>query len=276
MLKWRRFVPDWVRTRQLNTTVASSIITSVPFLFFYYLFASPRLASGFFFFSHVRPLIDGLFSIVLIYVFAKFNSSAGLVYFQALCRSENVYHAYLATSLLYSSKNELFDDRTKDKFRARIYRFFGEKTPDRKSEEKNRKNALEDLTEAVLIVEAMCCDDDILRETRIKMDYFRSLAGGSLFAAPASFLFSAWFFFTNDPKVAFILAVSGIVYLMPLLYSRSIIKDHEIEYGNLLIFAFFLRCDEMEKDPFMNEFRETASEPSAYSSEKIQRDRNIG
>ena len=222
----------------LQAHLLPALLTSIPALVFLYTLLSLELKL---IFQELPLLLKGTgftFSMALVFLWVQLNKLCGRVIFQKLIFKDELYMP-TTNYLLY--KNSYFTPEIKRLIRQRIEELFALRLYNHKKERKHETNARKQICIAVSQIRELLRNNQMLLRHNIDYGFSRNLLSGCL---PA-FLLSLGGFIAADllpvlsPFQSTFAAMAGI-YLLPLLFCRSILQHFGHYYSKILYEQFLL------------------------------------
>jgi hypothetical protein len=184
----------------------------------------------------VLPIIVHLgLSAAVLFLCVQVNRLIAKEIFQRLYFKEELFMP-TTSHLLYS--NRFYETESKNEIRARIKRSYGIDLLNKDEEKENELKARKLIAGAVSQIRISLNGNKMLLQHNIEYGFWRNLIGGSLLAV--CFCIAIYFYgldaHTNDLKLTGIICF--IVYLIPVLLSKLIIRSYGKYYAKILFEQF--------------------------------------
>ena len=208
---------------------------------FYHALLNPQLEAAF---TNTQLLTQGTgitFSVALVFLWVQLNKLGGRAIFQKLI-FKNELRMPTTDYLLY--RNPYFTPETKRLIRTKIESRFRLRLYTYKKEGWQEENARKQICLAVSQIRECLRDNKMLLRHNIDYGFFKNLISGSLLAllfSVAGVLLSAHLPMFS-PFSTFFYIMAGI-YLLPVLFCRSILKHFGHYYSKILYEQFLLIPD---------------------------------
>ena len=213
-----------------------ALLTSIPGLIFINKIVIPSLGPGLNEILVVLPWIThwGL-SFALLFLLVQINRVIAKEIFQRLYFKEE---KYMPTTNFLLRKDTFFDEQIKDRIRNKITNQFQITIPDESSEVANEKKSRNIIVSAVSQIRISLKDNQMLFRHNIEYGFIRNSLGGSLLALIFSVLI--FFYGLNNQDAGLINGgiLLSVIYLIPILLSRILIRKYGRYYAKILYEQF--------------------------------------
>lgn len=211
----------------IKARIFPAILCSIPFLVTKHFIIDPLL--GVSFSNSIFSVVVGDISIlvVLIYLFSQINRALSKVLF------ENKSDFPTTKMLLPSGKG--ISSIFRQELGIKISKDFNVGLPNLEEENSDFENTLLRVKEIVSLIIHKVGDGRLLLQHNIEYGFVRNLVGASMVASLVSLVNAvlAKFFFYN--QTAFIVSITlFVIYLVPVLISKIILKRFSSDYANIL------------------------------------------
>ncbi|MGN6196281.1 MAG: hypothetical protein ACTHOB_15180 [Ginsengibacter sp.] len=213
-----------------------ALITSIPMLVYFNKIIAVKYYDALKNVVDILPLITHLgLSAAVIFLCVQINRLLAKEIFQRLYFKEETY---MPTTNFLLWKDRFYDDSIKTKVREKIKDKYGITLLQPTDEQQNEDRARSLVTTAVSQIRIALKGNKMLFQHNIEYGFWRNLIGGCVLAI----LFSAITFFYGKSNAADDLTMLGIilfiVYLLPILFSKPIIKSYGRYYAKILYEQF--------------------------------------
>lgn len=227
----------------LQAHLLPALLTAIPALIFFNTLMSPELKL---FFMELPLLLKGTgltFSVALVFLWVQLNKLSGRIIFQKLIFKGELYMP-TTNYLLY--KSSYFTPEIKRLIRLRIEALFSLRLYNQKKERKDEINARKQICIAVSQIRELLRNNQMLLRHNIDYGFFKNLLSGCL---PA-FLLSGIGFLAAEYLPELLpfkgtFAALTLIYLLPLLFCRSILRHFGHYYSKILYEQFLLSHSNM-------------------------------
>ncbi len=222
----------------LQARMIPALITTIPALILFHTLLGPDLNSVF---SGVEILTKGSgvsFSIALIFLWVQLSKLMGRIIFQRLIFQEELKMP-TTNYLLYS--NHYFTPEIKREIRLKIENCFQLYLYDFRKERQQELNARKQICLAVSQIRELLRNNKMLLRHGIDYGFFKNLISGSFLAC--CICLAGWILSLTGSNIApygdtFI--ALGVLYLLPVIFSRSIMQHFGHYYGKILYEQFLI------------------------------------
>ena len=222
----------------LQAILLPALLTAIPALILFNTLLGPEMKL---LFQELPLLLKGTgisFSVALVFLWVQFNKLSGRVIFQKLIFKDELY---MPTTNFLLYKSNYFTPEIKRLIRQRIEELFSLRLYNQKKERKHEINARKQICIAVSQIRELLRNNQMLLRHNIDYGFFKNLLSGCL---PA-FLLSLGGFIAADflpvllPFRSTFAAMTSL-YLLPLLFCRSILQHFGHYYSKILYEQFLL------------------------------------
>lgn len=217
----------------LKARLIPACICIVPVLIFYYFFLGGKIAGFVNFANNYFELVGHLTAPLLsVFLLAQFSRSISkFIYEKKYFKNQT----QMPTTKLLLHSDKKYSDYYKNLIRQKIFNDFNIKLATINEEKKNQDIAYKRIIEAVGLIRDKVKKSRLLLQHNIEYGFYRNLIGGSTIA----FILSTfnWCFFSYiyyNKSASIISLVLIFVYVLPIIFSKTIIKNHGNLYADIL------------------------------------------
>ena len=213
-----------------------TILTIIPLLFFVNVIVVGLYYDNLKEILNVLPIITNLgLSAALIFLMVQINRLAAKEVFQRFYFQDETYMP-TTDHLLWS--DNYFDIKIKEMIRLKIQTKFGITLMSEIEEAGNELKSRNQIATAVSQIRNSLRDNKILMQHNIEYGFFRNLLGGCVFALIFSIIILGFGLIKQDYSSVLIGSILIIFYLIPILFSRLLIKRFGYYYSKILYEQF--------------------------------------
>jgi hypothetical protein len=184
----------------------------------------------------VLPFITNLgLSAALIFLCIQINRLLAKEIFQRLYFTEEI-NMPTTNHLLW--KDSFFDKSIKDNIRSKIKDKFGITLMSDTDEVSNEITSRKQITTAVSQIRNSLRGNKLLFQHNIEYGFFRNLIGGCLLAVICSIILILWGQYRNESSIKITGIILLCIYLIPILFSRFLIRKFGNYYSKILYEQF--------------------------------------
>ena len=222
----------------LQARLMPALLTAIPAVIFFHAFLSPGLQT---LFPELDILTEGTslsFSVALVFLWVQLSKLTGRSIFQRLIFNDELKMP-TTNFLLYT--DTFFTPETKRAIRKKIEDYFGLRLYNYRQERQQEINARKQICLAVSQIREQLRENKMLLRHNIDYGFFKSLISGSMLASLlclAGMLFGRSFHPIGQFSELFL--ILGILYLIPVLFSRSIMQHFGHYYSKILYEQFLV------------------------------------
>ena len=213
-----------------------AVITSIPMLVFLNKVIAVQYHDALKNIYEVLPLIAHLgLSAAVIFLCVQINRLVAKEVFQRLYFKEE---QFMPTTNHLLTNNTYYTQRIKEKIRSKILSRFGINLLNAQEEQHNEMNARKSIATAVSQIRIALNENAMLLRHNIEYGFWRNLIGGCLLAilfSVATFVFGILY---HQQDLKTIGVICFIIYLIPILLSKPIIKYYGMYYSKILYEQF--------------------------------------
>ena len=216
----------------LKARLMPAMLTMIPLVVLYVYMISPLVDEVFMVVWNRLPLITGIsLNMAILFFLVLLNRFVSKKVFQNLFYQDELYMP--STNMLMPDDGTL-EKITKNRYYSLIWADFGIdlKTDLAKltSEEEKRKMIIK----VVALIRAKLVSNRMLLRHNIEYGFLRNFLGGSILATIVSVFLSIAAILNNNEPVFTAGIVLFIVYFLPIVFSKLIVKTHGGNYANIL------------------------------------------
>lgn len=206
----------------------------IPVLIIYFYFLNNAIGD-FVLFTKGFLKIAGVITVpsLAVFFFAHFGRSVGKFLYERICFKNQLF---MPTTNYLLHSNDKYSDDYKNSIYNKIKANFNLELLSKEEEKDNETLARKKIVEAVGLIREKVKNGRLLLQYNIEYGFYRNLIGGSAIALLLS-IFN-WYFFayikSNDTAV-FISTICIILYSIPVIFSKKIIKHHGDVYAEVLL-----------------------------------------
>lgn len=217
----------------LEARFLPAIIASIPFLIMYFFFLDSQLGDLFKLIFGIKWVGDISTMAAFLFLLAFIGRFIAKDIFEKRWFKGDETCMPTTEFLLYSDKE--YSDQFKEKIRLKIKKDFKIDIPSADAEFKNEYGARKIIAEAVGLIRNALKDGRLLIDRNIEYGFIRNLIGCAVIAVFISILNIVIFSIIQHNRLAFITSVViVIIYAMPIIFSKIIIKAHGRRYARTL------------------------------------------
>ena len=204
-----------------------ALLCSLPFLLLLHFAISPHIDSSLTSKLFVMITGDISFAVVLTYLLAQINRTVSKILFEDKSK-------FPTTQMLLPSSKEL-SSNFRQKIEEKVSADFKMSLPTMADEQTDLEGAKTRIKEIVSLIINKVGSGTLLLQHNIEYGFVRNLIGGSVIAFLISIVSSVIFGFVVRDHTALILGVFlTFCYLVPILFSKIILKHYSEEYARIL------------------------------------------
>ncbi len=213
-----------------------TIICVIPILTLYYFGFSDKVIDFIAFLKGYKWVSDITISVAIIYLMIQINRFVSKELFQKIFFKDEI-NMPTTNFLLHSST--FFAESVKRNIREKIKEKFGVELLAKNEEDENELEARKTIVSAVAQVRNATRDNHLLLQHNIEYGFTRNLIGGCSIALLVTLL-NLYFFNSITPNLlAFNISIGfGILYLLPILFSKYLINRYGKYYAKVLFEQF--------------------------------------
>ena len=220
----------------LKARLFPTVLTVIPLLILVNMLVSTFLHDTLKAIQEILPLITSLgLSAALLFLMVQVNRTVSKEIFQRFFFQDEI-EMPTTNSLLWSDSG--FDDSTKEQIRVKIKEKFGinlmSKEEEKTAEPKSRKQ----IVTAVSQIRNFLRDNFLLLQHNIEYGFFRNILGGSLIAVICSVGIIIYGTVVDEPSTKMTGIILGVIYSVPLFFSKQIINYYGKYYSKILYEQF--------------------------------------
>lgn len=213
-----------------------TVLTSIPAIIFYNKFVASlyhdKLEN---IFSALPTITDVIFSSAIIFLLVQINRFLSKEIFQRLYFQDELKMP-TTNHLLWS--DTFFEKTIKDKIRSKILSKFKIQIQNVSKEQADELTSRKQIVAAVSQIRNVLRDNKLLLQHNIEYGFFRNLIGGAVIALPFSIAIFIYGIIIAEQDLKIIGITLVFIYLIPLIFSKPIIKRFGSYYSKILYEQF--------------------------------------
>lgn len=219
----------------LIALVIPAILSSIPLLLFYFLYADTSVKSLFANILAIKIASDISITVIIIYFFSQLCRFFSKEIFQKRYFKEELYmpttDCLLCKTSIYSQQyRELIVKKIKDDFKIHLH------TKDQEAQDENEARKI--IVDAVSQIRRVVGKGNLLLKHNIEYGFMRNLIGGSVIAVPLSLFDCVFFYFQKNIIASILSLILFFIYLTLIVFSRAIMDSYGFAYARVLIQEF--------------------------------------